>query len=217
MMTTRLNSAEGKVNRAVLDVAADEGIRFFRTSYLRYPERPDVPAFLDECQKKLQRLAEYAERKGLYASYQNHAGSNLVGAAVWDIAGILHTVNSPNLGSQYDIRHATVEGGQAWPIGLHYIHPYINTLVMKDFRWEKQSEGWRVVNTPVGEGMVDFPAYCKQLKALNVGAPVSIHFEYPMPEADDSLSERQKLAQTRAVMKKDLERVRSYLQDAGLV
>lgn len=217
LMTSRLNSPEGKVNRMVLDAAADQGIKYYRTDYFRYPEKGDVRAFLQDCQNTLKKLSDYSEKKGLHASYQNHAGSRLMGAPVWDIAGILHEINSPHLGSQYDIRHATVEGGQAWPIGLNYIHPHINTLVMKDFVWEKRDGRWRVVNTPIGEGMVDFPAYFKQLKALNLTAPISVHFEYPMPEENDSLTETQKLEQTKQVMKKDLDTIRQYLKEAGLV
>ncbi|MFP4093330.1 MAG: sugar phosphate isomerase/epimerase family protein [Cyclobacteriaceae bacterium] len=217
MITTRLNSPDGKVNQQVLDAAADQGIRYFRTDYFRYPDQADVPAFLQNCQDTLKKLADESEKRGLYASYQNHAGSHYMGAPVWDIAGILRKINSQHLGSQYDIRHATVEGGQAWPIGLNYIHPHINTLVMKDFVWEKREGRWRVVNTPIGDGMVNFPAYFKQLKALNVTAPVSVHFEYPMPEEDDNLSEKQKLEQTQMVMKKDLDKIRQYMKEAGLV
>lgn len=217
LMTTRLNSSEGKINQQVLDAAADQGIKYYRTSYFRYPDQADVPAFLQNCQDTLKKLADYSEKKNLFASYQNHAGSRYMGAPVWDLARILHEIDSPHLGSQYDIRHATVEGGQAWPIGLNYIHPHINTLVMKDFVWEKRDGRWRVVNTPIGEGMVDFPAYMKQLKALNVTAPISMHYEYAMPEGDDSFTEKQKLEQTKKVMKRDLERVRRYLKDAGLV
>jgi sugar phosphate isomerase/epimerase len=217
MMTSRLNSVEPKVNRQVLDAAADQGIKYYRTDYFRYPENADVPAFLQQCRDTLSKLADYSADKELFASYQNHAGSRYMGAPVWDIAGILHEINSPHLGSQYDIRHATVEGGQAWPIGLNYIHPHINTLVMKDFVWEKRDSRWQVVNTPIGEGMVDFPAYFKQLKALKLTAPISVHFEYPMPEENDSLSEQQKLEQTKQVMKKDLDKIRQYLKEAGLV
>lgn len=217
MMTSRLNSPKEKVNQQLLDVASDQGIKYYRTDYFRYPDQSDVLSFLDQCKTTLDKLASYSEKKGLYASYQNHAGSRYMGAPVWDIAGILHQINSPHLGSQYDIRHATVEGGQAWPIGLNYIHPHINTFVMKDFVWEKRDGRWRVVNTPIGEGMVDFPAYMKQLKDLNITAPISIHFEYTMPEEDDSLTEKQKLEQTKKVMKRDLERVRRYLKEAGLV
>jgi len=217
MMTTRLNNVDTAINQQVLDVAADQGIKYYRTNYFRYPDQADVPAFLQNCQDTLKKLADHSEKNNLFASYQNHAGSRYMGAPVWDLARILHEIDSPNLGSQYDIRHATVEGGQAWSIGLNYIHPHINTLVMKDFVWEKREGRWRVVNTPIGEGMVDFPAYMKKLKALNVTAPISIHYEYPMPEGDDSFTEKQKLEQTKKVMKRDLERVRRYLAEAGLM
>ena len=216
MMTTRLTDVDGQVNRDVLDVAADQGIKYFRTDYFRYPEQVDVKNYLNKCLSSLQKLATYAKKKKMYATYQNHAGSQYVGAPLWDIASSLYQINSPYMGCQYDIRHATVEGGLAWPTSLNYISPYINSLVMKDFRWEEHDGQWKVVNTPIGEGMVDFPAYFKQLRELNVSGPVSVHFEYPMPEEDNSLNETQKLEQTKLQMKADLDIVRGYIKQAGL-
>jgi sugar phosphate isomerase/epimerase len=217
MMTTALIDPADKVNQEVLQTAADQGILYYRTNWLRYPENVNITEFLREGKDKLQSLADYNEKLNLYGAYQNHAGSHYMGAPIWDIAGLLYEINSPHLGNQFDIRHATVEGGQAWPISLNYIHPHINSLVMKDFVWEERNGRWQVVNTPIGKGMVDFPAYCRQLKALDLTAPISMHYEYPMPEEDDSLTEKQQLENTKKVMKRDMESVRRYLKEAGLV
>jgi L-ribulose-5-phosphate 3-epimerase len=37
------------------------------------------------------------------------------------------------MGAQYDIRHATVEGGLSWQTGFNLIRPNIKTIVLKDF------------------------------------------------------------------------------------
>lgn len=216
MMTTALIDADNATNQKLLNTASELGIQYYRTNWLKYPEKADITAYMEECRKKLSKLAKYNQKLGLYGSYQNHSGRQYVGAPVWDIAAILSEINSPHLGNQYDIRHATVEGGESWPLGLQYIHPQINTLVAKDFRWEKKDGKWQVYNTPIGEGMVDFVAFFKMLKEMQLTAPVSVHYEYEMPEHDQSLSEQQKLSKTKEVMKKDLLATKKLMKEAGL-
>jgi L-ribulose-5-phosphate 3-epimerase len=217
MMTTALTNPEDATNQKLLSTASEQGIRFYRTDWLKYPEKVNITDYMKECQKKLSKLAKYNQQLGLYGSYQNHSGRDYVGAPVWDIAFILSEINSPHLGNQYDIRHATVEGGNAWPLGLRYIQPHINTLVVKDFRWEKKDGKWQVHNTPIGEGMVDFASFFKMLKEMDITAPVSVHYEYEMPEHNKSLNPQQMLAQTKEVMKKDLVAIKKLMKEAGLV
>lgn len=217
MMTTALIDPDDVTNQTLLNTASEQGIQYYRTNWLKYPEKVDIPEYMKECRKKLAKLAKYNQKLGMYGSYQNHSGRHYVGAPVWDLAAILSEVSSPHLGNQYDIRHATVEGGNAWPLGLQYIHPHINTIVMKDFRWEKKDGKWQVFNTPIGEGMVDFAAYFKMLKDMDLSAPVSFHYEYEMPEHDDSLNEQQKLAKTKEVMKKDLVAIKKMMKESGLI
>lgn len=216
IMTTAVIDANDKTNETLLKTASEQGIRYYRCNWLKYGKEPNVAQAIPDFQKKLAALARLNERYGISAGYQNHAGAQYVGSPVWDIAYMLQEINHPNLGSQYDIRHATVEGGLSWPLGLQFIHPHINTLVIKDFRWEKVNGKWKVFNTPLGEGMVDFPAFFQKVKEMNIRVPISVHFEYQMPEKDESLSESEKVKQTVAVMKKDVDALRGYLSEAGL-
>lgn len=216
MMTTALTNPDEVINQELLSTASELGIHYYRTNWLKYPENANIPEQMVECRKKLAKLAKYNQKLGLYGAYQNHSGRDYVGAPVWDLAAILAEINSAHLGNQYDIRHATVEGGNAWPLGLQYIRPHINSLVIKDFRWEKKEGKWQVHNTPIGEGMVDFAAFFKMLKTLEITAPVSVHYEYDMPEHNKSLNEQQRLSQTKEVMKKDLLAIRQLMKAAGL-
>lgn len=217
MMTTALTDPEDATNQKLLSTASELGIQYYRTDWLKYPQKANISDHMEKCRKQLNKLAQYNQQLGLYGSYQNHSGREYVGAPVWDIAFILSEINSPHLGNQYDIRHATVEGGNAWPLGLQYIQPHINTLVVKDFRWEKKNGKWQVHNTPIGEGMVDFTSFFKMLKEMDITAPVSVHYEYEMPEHNKSLSKQQMLTQTIEVMKKDLTAAKRLMKDAGLV
>lgn len=217
MMTTTVIDASNKVQQKVLKTAHEQGIKYYRTNWLTYPEDADLTQAMDAYKKQLQSLADLNQQFRIYGSYQNHSGSYYVGAPVWDLAMILQDINSEYLGNQYDIRHATVEGGFSWPLGLEIIHPHINTLVMKDFRWEKVDGQWKVVNTPIGEGMVDFPKFFAELKSYDISAPVSLHYEYEMPEHNTSLSEREKRKKTVEVMKKDLNVLKRYMAEARLI
>ena len=217
IMTTAIMDPDEGAARTILQTARKSGITHYRTDWLHYDEEnANLPQAIDAHRQRLRTLAQLNEQTGMIGGYQNHAGAHYVGAPVWDVATLLHEIDSEFLGSQYDIRHATVEGGLSWPLGLNLIHPFINVIVVKDFRWESVAGSWQVVNVPLGEGMVDFPRYFALLKQYGIRCPISVHFEYDMPEQQATLSEEERLTQTVAVMKKDLSTLKGYLREAGL-
>ncbi|WP_266367288.1 sugar phosphate isomerase/epimerase family protein [Tellurirhabdus rosea] len=183
MMTTAITAADHSATRPILETAAQTGVRCYRTGWLPYPPNQPVAATIWNYQQQLTELARLNEAYGLAGAYQNHAGTNF-GAAVWDLAQVLTAIKSPNMGVQYDIRHATVEGGMSWSNGLKLIMPHIRFLAIKDFVWEKRDGKWQVVNVPLGEGMVDFKSFFALLKAANFHAPISLHLEYPLGGAE---------------------------------
>ena len=104
---------------------------------------------------------------------------------MWDLYEILKDRNPEYVGVQYDIRHATVEGGISWPLGMKLLAPWIQTTDIKDFIWEKnENNQWKVKNVPLGEGMVDFEQYFTLYKEMNIEAPVCIHYEYDLGGAE---------------------------------
>ena len=217
-MTTAIMDPQDASATAVLQTAREQGITHYRTNWLHYNrEAINLPQSMDGFRQQLKALATLNEKTGMIGGYQNHAGDHYVGAPIWDIALLLNDIDSQYLGSQYDIRHATVEGGQAWPLGLDLIQPHINVVVIKDFRWEQVDGAWRVVNVPLGEGMVDFSRYFKLLRQYDVRCPISVHFEYEMPEENESLSQEERVDQTIKVMQKDVKTLKNYLREADLL
>jgi sugar phosphate isomerase/epimerase len=97
---------------------------------------------------------------------------------------VLKDLDSRWIGSQFDIRHATVDGGTVWPLYFRLIREYINTLVAKDFRWAQTKGVWRPENCPLGEGMVDFPRYFQMVKQAGLAVPFVLHLEYPLGGAE---------------------------------
>jgi len=82
------------------------------------------------------------------------------------------------MGAQYDIRHAVVEGGGSWELGLKNIKPFINSIVIKDVKWGVVKGKWKAIHVPLGEGMVDFKRYFSLLKQYKIDVPISLHVEY---------------------------------------
>jgi L-ribulose-5-phosphate 3-epimerase len=208
MMTSGILSADEKYTNDVLETASKLGVEFYRLGYYKYPEKKSIPEAVTDISEQIKALSILNEKLGIKGAYQNHAGVH-VGAAIWEIHEMLKGVDNGFMGSQYDIRHAVVEGGKSWETGLKLIKPKINTLVLKDFKWVLKNGKWDLLNVPIGAGMVDFKTYFKLLKTYQINVPVSLHCEYDLGGAehgkkDISISKKEVFA----AMKKDLNKVK---------
>ena len=184
MITTGINNADDPFTRPILQTMSDLGIRYYRMGYLNYDEKMSIPENLDHHKFTFEKLEKLNREYGVIGNYQNHSGVN-VGATVWDLYHLLQDRDPAFIGVQYDIRHATVEGGFSWPLGLKLLGPWIRTTDIKDSIWTKNEKGrWIAKLVPLGEGMVDFKKYFELYKSLNIEAPVSIHYEYDLGGAE---------------------------------
>lgn len=205
MMTTEVTDAKDPRQELVLKTASDLGVKYYRMGWLTYPKETSISDSTQSYAKQFSELEALNEKLGLHGGYQNHAG-NHVGAPIWDLHPILEGKNPDFIGCQYDIRHAVVEGGNCWELGLRRIRPFIKSIVIKDFKWGQVDGKWRPVNVPLGEGMVDFDGYFKILKKYNINPPISLHLEYDLGGAEHGANKidiPQK--EVFARMKKDLE------------
>jgi len=183
MMTTNVWDATNAENKTVLETAGSLGFTHYRTGWLKYPEERTITESQELYAQQAKELETLTKKHGLIGCYQNHAG-NHVGAPIWDLPPILRGTTNKNIGAQYDIRHAVVEGGNCWELGLRQIKPFIKSIVIKDFKWGQVDGKWKPVNTPLGEGMVDFNRYFSLLKKYEINVPVSLHLEYDLGGAE---------------------------------
>ena len=184
MMATDINDPNDPNTEKILRTAGSLGIPYYRLGKYRYNDNKSIAATLNEAKPKIRDLAAMNKHYNIHGDYQNHAGSRYVGAPVWDLWELIKELDPAYIGCQFDIRHATVEGGQAWPLHLKIISKWINTLAVKDFIWEKQNDKWQPVNCPLGKGAVNFVSYLKLLKKLSVTGPISMHYEYDLGGAN---------------------------------
>lgn len=216
MMTTSIINATDFDSQAVLGIAANEGIKLYRMGYMKYDFEKGIDKTLNDKRFTIDKLVELNEFFGIIGNYQNHDGTN-IGAAIWDLWTLFKNHDSDWIGVQYDIRHNIVEGARSWPVDLQLVSPYVHSLVIKDFKWGIVDGKWRIINTPIGEGMVDFPKFFNMIKDLKLGGPISMHFEYPLTDKPiEEMDPDEAKSAVSEYMKKDLESLKRYLKEADL-
>jgi L-ribulose-5-phosphate 3-epimerase len=213
LMVTAVTDATDPLSIETLKVAADAGITHYRMGWLGYDFKKTIQQNLDGYKGSFEKLAKLNEKLGIHGGYQNHSGLH-VGAPVWDLYDLVKEVDPIYLGVQYDIRHATTEGGYCWLLGMKRVEPWIRSICIKDFVWGKDAKGaWKHQNVLLGEGMVNFDEFFKEYATLKVEAPVSIHFEYDLGGAESgkktTTMDPEKIY---AMMKQDLDWLRASMK-----
>lgn len=217
MMATDVNDPDNHLTRPVLKTAAEHGIKHYRMGYLSYDFDKGIEETLKDYLPAIKKLVSINKEYGIVGNYQNHDGTN-VGAPIWDLWYLMKDHRPEWIGCQFDIRHATVEGGHSWPVDLQLIAPYIQTLVVKDHKWGLVDGKWRIINTPVGEGMVEFDRFFRMVREMQIGGPVTMHFEYPMTDRpEEEMDKKEVKKQVMKAMKKDLDALREFLKTAELI
>ncbi len=215
MMATDINDADDPLTEMVLKTASECGIKYYRMAYYRYDSKLEIADNLLLFRNKMERLSILNAKYNIHGAYQNHAG-NYVGASIWDLWYLLEGLDPRFIGSQFDPRHAMVEGGKSWPVDMKLIHQFISCTVIKDFVWEKKDK-WQVKNVPLGDGMVDFEQFFLLYHNFGLSGPLSLHIEYPMfpgPEKQFTVKEKNEMA--AKVMKREMAFLKQQFSKAGL-
>lgn len=205
LMTTAILEAQG--SETLLKAAAAQGVQYYRMGWYDYIKGKSIQESIKTRNQQLKELTKLNSRYNLQAAYQNHAGLK-VGASVWDLYEMIKDVDPKFAGVQYDIRHATVEGANSWPLGLELIHKHINTLVIKDVKWVDN----KLQNVPLGEGMVNFKAFFQKVKELNIHVPITLHLEYELlSKGQEALPVKEKQQIVLDKLKKDVQTLKGFI------
>lgn len=213
MVTTNIVDAKSSHAEAVLATCAKLGIRDYRWVGFKYePDRPILQQ-LDALKSRVAALASLNRKYGVRAMYHTHSGVGLVGASIWDLNYLLKDFDPQLVSINYDVGHATIEGGYGgWINSFHVTGPYLGGVALKDFAWgQDKASAWRARWKPVGEGMVRFGEFFAMVRKRNFSGPIQIHFEYPLGGAEAGKTELS-LPASRVLesMKADVKRVRDF-------
>ena len=217
MMVSNITSDETPYAKNVLKIAAQYGIKHYRMGYFRYNDDEKAKETIARAQTQIQSLIEINAQFGIQGGYQNHTG-NYFGAPLWDLIGVLEKVASPWISSQFDIYHAYSEGYRSWEVGMEIMAPKIGSLAIKDFTWEINNGRAKIKKVPLGQGIVDLDGFFKNIKNMNITAPITLHIEYPLLEKYEenlSLIEKQKIIVGK--IQNDVQFIKSKLHQYQLI
>ena len=185
--------------------------------YFRYNDDEKAKETIAHAQTQIQSLIEINAQYGIQGGYQNHTG-NYFGAPLWDLIGVLEKVASPWISSQFDIYHAYSEGYRSWEVGMEIMASKIGSLAIKDFTWEINNGRAKIKKVPLGQGVVDLDGFFRNIKTMNITAPITLHIEYPLLEKYEenlSLIEKQKIIVGK--IQNDVQFIKSKLHQYQLI
>jgi sugar phosphate isomerase/epimerase len=206
VMATSIHNPGEKYTEQILKTANSLGIKYYRMGWWNYDFSKSIESQLANFKSQLRDLAEMNSQYDIIGVYQNHSGDDSVGAPVWDIYELLKDIDSDYTGIHFDIGHATVEGGYAWPIQFHLMKKYIKAVIVKDFRWHYDTDdGAEVRWCPIGQGCID-PRFFDLLKEIDYAGPITMHHEYEVEGSGE-----EELKNLMKAMKNDTITLRKWL------
>lgn len=179
------------------------GVKHYRLGFCNYQKNDDPMKVVREMIPVFRDIAALNEELGIWGGYQNHSGPNYFGGPIWDAITAMENTNVQHLGLCFDIAHATVEGGQNWPIQYRLARPRIGAAYIKDYRWREEKGTWHRDACAFGTGLVR-KAYFDSLRQSHFTGPFCQHHEYPLGTGKDRI----------AHYRRDLESLRKFLAPA---
>ena len=151
---------------------------------------------MNQLKPQMKLLADLNQEHRVCGMYHTHSGPGMIGGPIWDLWTMFQTLNPQWIGVNYDIGHATVEGGYGgWIASSRLVKDSMRGIALKDFSWgrnEKSSthqdpydkslgiEGaWVPHWCAMGQGMVNFAGFFAIVKQNRFSGPVQLHFEHP--------------------------------------
>ena len=199
VLTSNIVSPNARAEK-VLRTAKALGIQRYRIGFSYYDLSKPIAPQLANAKAAARDLAALNRDLALQGGFQNHSGPKNIGAPIWDIRELVQDLDPDHLGICFDIGHATIEGGYAWPIHARAVEPFLTAVYVKDFTWQKANDAWKAKWCPLGEGMVH-KEFFDWLKTTPYRGPISQHFEYQEGAGPEQI----------AAMKRDLATLKSWL------
>jgi L-ribulose-5-phosphate 3-epimerase len=236
MVSTEITSVKSPHAEAILKTASQLGIRHYRWGGLTYRNDQGIEEQLDELKPQVRALADLSREYGMCGIYHTHSGPGLVGAPIWDLWVLFQGIDPRWIAVNYDIGHATIEGGYGgWIDSSRLLKNSMKGIALKDFYWPPVSNIKRTQNSSdklarvakryvpefctMGQGVVDFPGFFSIVKANRFSGPVQIHYEQASLGGAENGETKLRIPQQQliAAMRNDLNYAKGTMRDLGLI
>lgn len=215
MVTAGIVDVSSPHAETILKTLQSLGIRYYRWGGFRYADKRGIAEQLAEFESRARDLAAMNKQYGVCAMYHTHSGPGQMGASIWDIWYILRQLDNQYIGVNYDVGHATVEGGYGgWLHTTRLAAPMMRGVALKDFLWGKDKKGeWTPQWCAPGQGMVNFRRFFGMLKEFGFQGPLQVHYEYPELGQAHTGSTKLDIEKTKflAILRRDLAFYREQL------
>jgi sugar phosphate isomerase/epimerase len=191
MVTSGILDASTPGLEDFLRLLARLDIHYYRWDGFRYDPALPFPPQLDDFRRRSAALAEINARHGVMAIYHTHSGMPNAGASIVSLREMFRDADPRGVGINYDVAHATVEGGLAgWIESFRLCQERIHGVAVKDFRWVYDAHGvWDVQWVQLGAGMVHLQEFAGMLRGSGFAGPIQLHAEYPLGGAENGRRE----------------------------
>jgi sugar phosphate isomerase/epimerase len=220
MLTTGIVDAATPHAEDVIAAMTGLGITRYRWGGFRWSKQSSLDRQIEAFRPRVAALAELNRRYGATAMYHTHSGVGLVGASIWDLHEILRGFDPALVSVNYDVGHATVEGGLGgWIDSFNISLPYLKGVAVKDFLWELNAQSqWEPAWKPLGQGMVRFAQFFRMLREAAFAGPVQLHFEYPLGGAEGGAKSGLLMSKEDifSAIRRDLSSAQDFMKSAGL-
>jgi sugar phosphate isomerase/epimerase len=219
MVTTEIGDVDTPFAENMLKTCAALGIRNYRFGAFKWDAGKPYDAQLESMKPRLAKLAALNARYQMCAMYHTHSGVGTVGTSIWDLWYLMRELDPKAMGVNFDVAHATIEGGLGgWINSFRITGKHLRGIALKDFAWVKDTKGayqaqWR----PIGDGMVKFTEFFGMVAKTEFEGPLQLHLEYPLGGAQNgSRAITISKEEVFGAMKRDLGKVRGVLAAAGV-
>jgi sugar phosphate isomerase/epimerase len=196
MITTEITSVTSPHAAEILATASQLGIHHYRWGGLTYDPKRDIAEQINQLKPQMKLLADLNQEHKVSGMYHTHSGPGMIGGPIWDLWIMFQTLNPQWIGINYDIGHATVEGGYGgWIASSRLVRNSMRGIALKDFSWGRNAKSstfrdpydkslgiegaWVPHWCGMGQGMVNFAGFFAIVKQNGFAGPVQLHFEYP--------------------------------------
>jgi L-ribulose-5-phosphate 3-epimerase len=216
MISTALVSAADPTAEPILATASKLSIPFVKPGYYHF-KFVNVVEERNRAGNKFRGLVELATKYQIQVGYHNH--TDYIGAAIWDVAPVIESLDPRWCGFYFDLGHAAVDLGEnGWKVATNLVIPRLKMIGAKDFVWKQAGpHRWHAEPCPMGQGVVPWKEFLHALAQSNFRGPISLQQEFSIPGVADNQGiavSRAAVPQVMASAKENLEYLKSLLRES---
>jgi L-ribulose-5-phosphate 3-epimerase len=181
VVSTSLTTATVKTLQTIMWWASEMGIPIFRPGHWKIQDG-NVAASAMAAQREISWLAQLGRNTRLSVALHNST-ADFVGSNVADLNALIRPFD-PLVGLDFDIGYATAMSDAAGGLAaLQVALPRLKMATVRDVLWTKDADGSRkLMQCPIGEGIVDWPKFFGALAQANFTGPITLQVEYQPKE-----------------------------------